>query len=354
MGAIRDWWLGPSHAKVVSEAYSEMNDQLGQDDLDASFSENFGELKRQQAAGIDPSQGSKPFKDWKDPDDERSELERWKRQVDAMVNSGNPVLQKEGLSQLASYRQRATAPEAISQAAPSTAAKMAAEMGLKPGTAEWNNFIQSYAFKSNRQYAPKYVTPAEAKNLRWEDKDETAPLVGQDWEQIRGKVRTIDDGATMRDSAMDVIGGLEEMLNNPEDGIYNDPVWQGGSGAGQVIAGGLTGALSDLTQNNPKYKAYSDLRAGSAAQIVRAMGEKGALSDKDIDRALALLPNISGARGMPDTKETAGIKLKYLKLMLGIDPKDWTSVIDMAEAEVGTLAPKPASGLPPGAVAEVN
>jgi hypothetical protein len=47
--------------------------------------------------GVDPNFGPLPM----------SELERWKRQIEGMITSGNPVLQKEGLSMLAQYRQQA-------------------------------------------------------------------------------------------------------------------------------------------------------------------------------------------------------------------------------------------------------
>lgn len=325
MKALRDWWLGPSHPELVKEAYQEIQDNLARDDLDASFGDNFRELKRQQAMGAE-----NPYKNWKSPDDSRTALERWKRQIDAMVTSGNPVLQKHGMDSLRAYNQRATAPEAVSQAAPSTAAKMAAEMGLRPGTPEWNNFIQSYAFKSNRQYAPKYITPAEAKSLEWLDKDETAPLVGQDWELIRGKVRVKDDLAADRESAGRTVDALEAALFNEENGIYLDPIWHG-EGATGIVTAGVGGGLRDLLQKE-NYKSYSDVRAGSAAPIIRALGEKGALSDKDIERALALLPNISGVRGMPDLPHTAKQKFQFLRMLLGIDPKQWPAILDQVEA----------------------
>jgi hypothetical protein len=328
--------------RSVGKAYSLMNEKLKKDELDETFGSNFERLQETKESG-----SATPFldTDWQDNGD--SDLDRWKKQIDAMIESENPVLMKEGLEQINNYRQRQFAP-VTATAAMSTAGKMAVEMGLKPGTPEFNNFVESYAFKSNRQYAPKYVTPAEAKNIRWEDKERTDPLVGQNWEDIRGDVRKVDDAASMRDSAGNVIGTLKDALFNEETGIYNDDAWSGG-GFKTVVKGGIAGALQDLTQNDPRYKSYSDVRAGSAAQIVRAMGEKGALSDKDIDRALALLPNISGARGMPDTRQTAELKFKYLELMLGIDPKDWAAVIDLAESEIGTLTSSTGEGGTPPA-----
>jgi len=328
------------HPKDVAKAYHELSQQISKSEgstEEQQWREHFQDAK---IAGVSPGQVYNPESGQGFKPEGTSELDRWKNQIDGLIQSGNPVLQKQGLDMISQYRSRATSPEA-SQPAMSTAGKMAVEMGLRPGTKAFNDFVQSYAFKTNRQYAPKYVTPSEAKSLRWLDKDQDEPIVGQEWEQIRGRVKTIDDAAGMRDSAGSVLDTMEQMLWNEEDGIYRDPVWQG-SGASGVIAGGLTGAIQDITQSNPKYKAFGDLRAGSAAQIVRAMGEKGALSDKDIERALNLLPNVSGARGMPDLPETAKLKMKYLRIMLDIDPSQWGALLNAAESDLESIQ-EPAS-----------
>lgn len=73
--------------------------------------------------------------------------QRWKRQVDALITSGNESLQKKGLSMLSQYQQRAT--EGSKAPTPSNAAKMAGELGLKRGTKPYNDFIKRYAFKKD-------------------------------------------------------------------------------------------------------------------------------------------------------------------------------------------------------------
>ena len=57
----------------------------------------------------------------------------------------------------------------------------------------------------------------------------------------------------------------------------------------------------------PKVKAYMDFAGGVVAPLVRSLGEKGALTDVDIERAMKLIPKY------PDTKEEAEIKIKELK-----------------------------------------
>ena len=57
----------------------------------------------------------------------------------------------------------------------------------------------------------------------------------------------------------------------------------------------------------PEVKAYMDFAGGVVAPLVRSLGEKGALTDVDIERAMKLIPKY------PDTKEEAEIKIKELK-----------------------------------------
>lgn len=331
---LMDLLQGPNHPEQVGKAYGLLNDKLKRDEqgaFDESFTSNFNNYKDL----MDKGKGKEAVNSWKETD-YGTPLERWRKQIDGMIQSGNPVLVKEGMSLLSAQHSRETSPPGT-EAAMSTAGKMAAEMGLKPGSEPFNRFVRDYAFKKGtKQYAPKYVTPAEAKSLRWEDKDRGDPIVGQNWEDIRGAVRTVDDGQEMRDNAGSIIGTLKDALFNEESGIYNDEIWQG-EGLGTVIKGGIGGAIKDITQSDARYKAYSDIRGGSAAQIVRALGEKGALSDKDITRALNMLPNISGLRGIPDTPEVSKLKFKYLELMLQLDPSQWKPILDMAESELGTV-----------------
>jgi len=76
---------------------------------------------------------------------EMTPQERWKNTIDSMIKSGNPVLQQQGIASLDNYFSSASS--SGSSYAPSTAAKMAREMGLKPGTKSFNDFIERYAFK---------------------------------------------------------------------------------------------------------------------------------------------------------------------------------------------------------------
>lgn len=86
--------LGPDPAQTA-DAYSRL-----QQELSSKYD------KDKQIFEADPANAGQQYK-MPDP------LTRWQEQVDAMIKSGNPVLQKEGLNQLSMYQQRATAATSV-------------------------------------------------------------------------------------------------------------------------------------------------------------------------------------------------------------------------------------------------
>jgi hypothetical protein len=344
MASFLDTLLGykGDHPKDVARAYQALEQQLSRQEGAQEGQQWDEQFKNAQSQGLSPSQAG--LDNYEAPGS--SPLERWKRQIDGMMKSGNPVLQKQAMSEMTQYRTQAVAAQSKGKDgyAPSTAAKMAGELGFKPGSDAYNNFIKSYAYKSNQNYAPQLVTVPEAKSLEWVDPERRGEKVlpGTPWASIRGQVQTIDELSGMRSQAQDVVSTIEHGLWNEADGIYGDDIWQGEPGIGQVITGGLIGAIRDIsqTESGEKYKAYSDFRAGSAAPLIRALGEKGALSDKDVERALALLPNVSALRGLPDLPGTAKRKMSYLRMLLQMPMENSASarnarkaLLDEAEAE---------------------
>ena len=70
-------------------------------------------------------------------------------------------------------------------------------------------------------------------------------------------------------------------------GVYNE------GGGGQGVAGGtLTNLLNKATGGgyNPAAETYSAQSRGAAAKIIKAMGDSGQLSDRDVQAALDMLP----------------------------------------------------------------
>ena len=70
-------------------------------------------------------------------------------------------------------------------------------------------------------------------------------------------------------------------------GVYNE----GGGGQG-VVGGTLTNLLNKATGGgyNPSAETYSAQSRGAAVKIIKAMGDSGQLSDRDVQSALDMLP----------------------------------------------------------------
>ena len=66
---------------------------------------------------------------------------------------------------------------------------------------------------------------------------------------------------------------------------------KGGGGQG-VIGGTLTNLLNTATGGNwnPSAQTYATQSRGAAAQIIKALGESGQLSDRDMQSAMDMLP----------------------------------------------------------------
>lgn len=88
--------------------------------------------------------------------------------------------------------------------------------------------------------------------------------------------------------------------------------FEAGGGAQGIVGGNVTNALNKVTGGgyNPNSQAYNQQSKAAATQIIKAMGESGQLTDKDIDRALAAIPQVT------DTADVARIKVKQLREML--------------------------------------
>lgn len=71
------------------------------------------------------------------------------------------------------------------------------------------------------------------------------------------------------------------------------------------IIGGLSNYAGSLTQTNPE-AAMLETKRGALSNIIRGMGERGALAEGDVKRGIDLIPNLS------DTKEVKDRKIKDL------------------------------------------
>jgi len=88
--------------------------------------------------------------------------------------------------------------------------------------------------------------------------------------------------------------------------------------AGERISAAPRLRLEAFKQSNISLNLFDTLKEGVLANIVRAFGERGTLTDQDIARARALFPVVvPGLGGLPDTEAVAQAKLKQLRELIG-------------------------------------
>jgi len=344
MGIFADLMYDEKDPKNVAKAYSLMNERMREAEeqkKEEAWDMTFDSLKQR---GFSPSAaltggensmgqlapGTGQGSGYQEPDP----LTRWKQQVDAMVNSGNPVLQKEGLNQLSQYHSRATTPDKLTETR-SNAAKMADDIGLTG--AERAKFIERYAFKT--QFQPKLTTVSDAKSLAvkpdqldafQEQFGRTDIVPGMDMAAITPFIEVVDPAEQAKEGkAGAVVGEFEDLLFG-EGGLY---AGKEGKGILGVYGDALNATIQQYTQSNPKFKQYEDLRKGSLANIIRQMGESGNLAVEDIARGERLIPTTQ--LPFPDSAEVARLKVDSLKRMMSATTKEEAAkILDEAEAKL--------------------
>jgi hypothetical protein len=116
-------------------------------------------------------------------------------------------------------------------------------------------------------------------------------------------------------TALNTLDTLETMAVG-DDGVFVD---NGGSlltnnvlsRLGNGIANGMGSLLG--TEQSVRREIFNDTARGSISSLVRSMGEAGSLSDGDVARALALIPELGGT---PDTEAKARAKLSELRKII--------------------------------------
>lgn len=98
---------------------------------------------------------------------ELTPIQQWRNRNDALMASGNPILQKEAINQMASINQ-----ESVKGPEYSTGARMALESGYQPGTKGFQDFVERYAFKTQQNYEAELDKPYTTAELKeYVDKD---------------------------------------------------------------------------------------------------------------------------------------------------------------------------------------
>lgn len=234
--------------------------------------------------------------------------QRWKQQVDALITSGNPTLQKQGLNMMQGYydnisRQTSAAPKR------SASAQIAMDLGFQPGTPAFNKFVQRHAFKSAKMFDDKLgkkLSPAE-------EKEYGIPKGTGTWVWTQSGPKPMD--TTIRkqvgdtNKAAQIVSEMDDMLFG-DSGIMHD--FDDSSFIGKLKSMGEA-EYQKYMQSDPRYKSYNDYVKGVGTQLVRALGEVGATSDVDVARLEMLIPQI-GIGG--ETPAIAQEKLNKLSRLI--------------------------------------
>lgn len=201
---------------------------------------------------------------------------------------------------------------------------------------------------NSQNAAPQGVSPMGVPPTMGSEDDQLAAALGMGAEQettpeptVGGYTRAqLEDAyvAALMDNnaeAADAIGSMVDILNNNEKRMADsggakdegaqkraaglrtlntllDSYERGGGGQG-IVGGTLTNLLNTATGGayNSSAQTYATQSRGAAAQIIKALGESGTLSDRDIQAAMDMLPSNT------DNEAVAREKISNLMTLLG-------------------------------------
>lgn len=241
-------------------------------------------------------------------------LEVWKRQIENLMASGHPELQKQAMSMMDKYHDKN-----VSQPKREKETTAIEEWRLAKSQGYEGNFTDWKLSNKSKMFADKLITPADAVKMEWIDPAmKGKPMVGMSFAETKGRVRARSEGErgehNKKETATRITDELETMLFG-DQGIYND------FGSDSK---GIKGKMENLweansqyfLQNDSRFKSYTDFAEGTLSSVVRSLGEVGNLADEDIARARALIPSLFGAK--IDTPDIAREKIAKLRRLINL------------------------------------
>lgn len=301
MGLLDDYMTGFSNAilgpqgKTVSPSDTASAYQALQDELNNKYSQ------QEKLYNADPANKGKS---WEAPD----QFQRFRDQVDLMIKSGDPSLQKRGLALLSQ-----PAADTSNRTANIKDYQYAVSQGYK-GT--FREYMDEKAKASRTSLTVNtgnqrgdYLTPEEKR------KGGLDPNAAYVWTQDGPKpVATSKQSEEQKpiNVAETTVNDLEDMLFG-DQGLYKDYA----KGTGGRISETIKANVQNYLQNDPRFAIYDNTTTASLSQLARSIGgEKGALAEGDVQRVKSLLPVVTGIN--PDTPQVAKQKLKRLQNLINL------------------------------------
>jgi hypothetical protein len=168
--------------------------------------------------------------------------------------------------------------------------------------------------------------------------DGEAPELGESLSELKQKgftVRSTADQKTDKQAraATATLDTLDKLV---------DPVFTGQEGAQNRLFDNAINTWNRIGQTDKDLTLFEAFSQGTVASLVRAVGEKGAMSNRDIERGLALIPSAGdGITSLPDTREVAKGKMKQLRQWFdlslgkgGLSGEPAEATADAAEGEL--------------------
>jgi len=140
--------------------------------------------------------------------------------------------------------------------------------------------------------------------------DGETPELGETLGDLKDKgfvVRSTADQKTEKQAAAAraTLDTLDKLAN---------PVFTGQEGVENRLLNDAVNTWNRIGQTDKDLALFEAFSQGTVASLVRGVGEKGSLSNKDIERGLNLIPNSGkGVLELPDTREVAKGKMKQLR-----------------------------------------
>lgn len=239
-------------------------------------------------------------------------LNRWKKQINLMMQSGNSTLQNQAMGMMSDYQKRATAPQASSEQKWSDPARRAIEIGLKPGTKEFRNFVERATFKKN--YAEPVASASDSKTLIYPNREPV--IAGTPMSEVykRGALPKADSGETTKMAQLEglnySIGKLDDLFEG-SDINFDDQL--SGLVANFRTSGNMVGDAADYLLNQageritPDQAEYISHIKSVNSQMLNLLSGAAA-TDTEYDRVRSQLPQLGQGKelfesNMKKTKE---------------------------------------------------